>query len=69
MPRVCLDILENGDIALRPAAIYGLRAFGWEAWSEGYWEDEHYRVRRSAGDAWSEIKPRSNQQRPDWLAL
>jgi hypothetical protein len=64
VPRVCLDILENGDVTLRPAALYGLRAFGYEAWAEGYWEDEHYTVRRTPSDEWSVIKPKSNMPRP-----
>jgi hypothetical protein len=66
VPSVCLDILENGDFTLRPAAIYGLRAFGYEVWSEGYWEDEHYRVRRPADEEWRVIKPKTNPQRPPW---
>ena len=64
VPSVCLDILEYGDFALRPAAIYGLRAFGYEAWAEGYWKDEHYKVRTKPNSPWRIIFPHENPNNP-----
>jgi hypothetical protein len=64
VPRVCLDVLENSDFTVHPAALYGLRAFGYDAWCEGSWGDERYKVRRSADDDWLWITPKSKSPRP-----
>ncbi|MEW6736999.1 MAG: hypothetical protein AB1489_37265 [Acidobacteriota bacterium] len=58
VPAVLLDILENGLFQQKPAAIYGLRVFGYEAVAEGSWENEIYKVKRKQDADWITIKPK-----------
>ena len=56
-PQVLMAILRDGDIHDRPAAVYGLRAFGYEAWAEEFGADEFYRVREPGTEDWMTVAP------------
>ena len=61
-PEVLLECLHLGKPRHRPAAVYGLRAFGFEAWAEEFGLDEYYRVRAPGELNWTEIRPQEFDQ-------
>ena len=65
VPEIMIDILENGNPNHSTAALYGLRAFGYEAWSEDYWENEYYKIRKNPNDNWIIIKPKNVLKNPN----
>jgi hypothetical protein len=58
-PDVLMECLRLADSRHRPAAVYGLRAFGYEAWAEEFGAEEYFRVRARGESAWTIIRPQN----------
>ncbi len=56
-PKVLIDFLRTAPPRKRPAAVYGLRAFGHEAWAEEFDDQAFYRLRAPGEEGWTIVRP------------
>jgi hypothetical protein len=60
-PIAFIRALAEGNQNAQYGALLGLRHYGYEAWAEGYGDDEVYRIRRTGETEWTHIVPKIKQ--------